>query len=118
MSEPVIRLSSECLLSKWGFNDGDDPEPWLDWCDAHGVDYNEIDYPLVALVRRYLLPVIEQDVTVVEIETIHNPVRLETIDGVDVTEAWYGRAPKPVLSPEYVDVPMTEVLKVAQESAS
>lgn len=116
MSELCIRLFSGDLLSKWGFNDGDDPEEWLDYCEVHGIDCNEIDYPLVDLVRRYLLPAIEQAVTVVEIETCHNPIRAETVDGVDVSGAWYdSRLNEPTLTPGYVEVPMAEVARIAQE---
>ncbi|MFM9652768.1 hypothetical protein [Streptomyces galilaeus] len=114
MSEPGLFLFSRCLLSKWGFNDGDAPDQWFDYCEANGIDYNEADFPLVALVRAYLLPTIEQAVTVVEIETIHNPIRVDTVDGVDVTNVWFGRAPEPTLTPEYVEVPMDEVAKLAQ----
>ncbi len=117
MSGPYITLSSWCLLSKWGFNDGDAPDAWLDWCEANGVDYNEIGYPLVDLVRRHLLPVLVQAVTVVEIETNHNPIRAETVDGVDVVDQWY-RDSTMRLTPESVDVPMMEVLKLARELAS
>lgn len=113
MSEPTITLFSWCLLSKWGFNDGDAPDQWLDYCEAQGVE--RLEFPLIDLVRRHLLPVIEQAVTAVEIETSHNPIRVETVDGVDVSEAWYGRAPTPTLTPEYVDVPMSEVLRLARE---
>ncbi|WP_327230819.1 hypothetical protein [Streptomyces murinus] len=114
VAEPHLTLFSSDLLSKWGFNDGDDPDDWLDYCEAHGIDYNTVDFPLVALVRRYLLPVLDQDVTVVEIETIHNPIRAELVDGIDVTEAWYGRAEAPTLTPEYVDVPMSEAAALAR----
>lgn len=109
-----LTLFSSCLLSKWGFNDGDAPDDWLDYCEANGIDYNEVEFPLVALVRAFLLPRIEQTVTVVEIETIHNPIRVETIDGVGVREAWFGRAEAPALVPDHVDVPMAEVAKLAR----
>lgn len=112
---PRVTLFSSSLLSKWGFNDGDAPDDWLDYCEAHGIDYNEVDFPLTELVRRYLLPAIEQNVTAVEIETIHNPIRVETVDGVDVTEVWFGRAPEPTLTPEYVEIPIAEVARIAQE---
>ncbi|MET9517024.1 hypothetical protein [Streptomyces sp. NPDC002994] len=114
MTERHVTLFSDDLLSKWGFNDGEDPETWLDYCDEHGIDYNEVDFPLVKLVQRYLIPVIEQTVTVAVIETCHNPIRVDTVDGVDVTEAWFGRAPSPTLTPESVDVPMTEVARLAR----
>lgn len=115
MDEPHLTLFSADLLSKWGFNDGDDPEDWLDYCEANGIDYNAIDFPLAEVVRRYLLPALDQHVTVVEIETIHNPIRAETVDEVDVTGAWMGRQPGPQLTPERVDVPMAEVARIAQQ---
>ncbi|MDK0520378.1 hypothetical protein [Streptomyces sp. ML-6] len=117
MTEPSVTLFSDGLLSKWGFNDGDTPEQWLDWCETQGIDHTVLDFPWAALVRQHLVPVIEQDVAVVDIETIHNPIRAETVNGTDVTEAWAGRAPAPALTPEHVEVPMTEVLRVALAAA-
>ncbi|WP_406143744.1 hypothetical protein [Streptomyces anulatus] len=117
MTEPTLTLFSCDLLSKWGFNDGDDPEWWLDWCETQGIDYNAFDFPWAALVRKHLVPAIEQDVTVVDIETIHNPIRVETVDGIDVSEAWHGRVEAPTLTPEYVDVPVAEVLRLALAEA-
>ncbi|WP_435597023.1 hypothetical protein [Streptomyces anulatus] len=110
-----MTLFSSSLLSKWGFNDGDDPCDWLDYCEANDIDHANVDFPLVELVRRFLVPQIDQQVTVVEIETIHNPIRAETVDGVDMTEVWFGRAPEPALTPEYVEVPMGEVACLALE---
>ncbi|MFE9936329.1 hypothetical protein [Streptomyces hirsutus] len=111
MAEPPLTLFSRDLLSKWGFNDGADPESWLDYCDAHGIDHTKLQFPWGALVRRYLLPQIEQPVTAVDIETSHNPIRIETVNGADVREVWYGRADEPPLAPEAVDVPMADVLR-------
>ncbi|MEU2233151.1 hypothetical protein [Streptomyces vietnamensis] len=117
MTEPHLTLFSSSLLSKWGFNDGDDPADWLDYCEARGVDYNALNFPLIPLVRRYLLPLIEQQITVVEMDTCHNPVRADTVDGQDVTEVWFGRAPEPTLMPDHVNVPMAEVLSLALAEA-
>ncbi|MEU0952535.1 hypothetical protein ABZ353_09280 [Streptomyces niveus] len=60
---------------------------------------------------------IEQDITVVEITTMHNPIRAATVNGADVTEVWSGRAPEPTLTPDAVDVPMAEVLRLALDAA-
>jgi hypothetical protein len=117
MPEPHLTLFSWCLLSKWGFNDGDAPDQWYDYCEALSVDYTKLDFPLVQLVRRYLVPKLEQAVKVIDVETSHNPIRVETVDGQDVTEAWYGRTPAPTLTPEYVDVPMADVLRLALTEA-
>ncbi|WP_236241147.1 hypothetical protein [Streptomyces sp. CC228A] len=112
-----VTLFSSSLLSKWGFNDGDEPEAWLNWCDTHGIDYTRLDYPLAALVREHLLPVIEQPVTAVDIETCHNPIRIDTLHGVDVTNYWRDTSVEGLLTPEKVDVPMTEVLRLALAEA-
>ncbi|MFE3381916.1 hypothetical protein [Streptomyces anulatus] len=117
MTQPTLTLYSADLLSKWGFNDGSDPDGWLDWCDNRGIDHNAIGFPWAAVVRKHLVPAIEQDVTVVDIETSHNPIRVEAVNGADATEAWYGRAPVPTLTPEYVDVPMTDVLQLVLAEA-
>ncbi|MGW9437946.1 hypothetical protein [Streptomyces sp. NPDC055607] len=117
MTEPHVTLFSRDLLSKWGFNNGEDDEAWLDWCDDQGIDHAALGFPLTRLVHDYLVPVIDQAVTVVDIETCHNPVRAETVNGVDVTEVWYGRAPEPALTPEHVDISMSTVLTIALEEA-
>jgi hypothetical protein len=117
VAEVQLTLLSHSLLSKWGFNDGEDPDAWLDWCDRQGIDWSQLDFPLVALVRQYLVPAIEQDVSVVEIETSHNPIRVETIDGKDVRHVWTGLVDEPALTPEAVEVPMTEVLRLALAEA-
>jgi hypothetical protein len=113
-TEPAVRLYSSGLLSKWGFSDGDAPDEWLDYCDEHAVGYPPWHAILTALVRRYLLPVLDQKVAVTEIGTIHNPIRAETVDGADVTAGWYGE-PAVTLTPECVTVPMSEVLRLARE---
>jgi len=117
VTEAHLTLFSSSLLSKWGFNDGDDPDEWLDYCDAHGIDHNAVDFPLIPLVHQYLLPKIGQKITVVEIETSHNPIRALTVDGEDMAEVWFGRAPEPALTPESIDVPMAHVLRLALAEA-
>lgn len=88
---------------------------WRDYCKAHGANPTVLDFPLVEIVQKYLIPRLDQQVTVAVIETSHNPIRVETIDGVDVSEQWYGREKESTLTPEYVEVPLSEALKIAQE---
>lgn len=114
--EPKLVLRSDCLLSKWGFNDGDEPDYWLDWCDEQGIDYNARGWhwhtTLRRLVRKYLAPKLDQRVELVDIETTHNPIRAETVDGVEVD--WYAASPI-TLTPDHVEIPFPEVLRVARE---
>lgn len=129
MSGEQLILSSASLLSKWGFDDGNPFDEVADWwhdrhgeplmghCDCGyadlGVDRAEL---LEALIRRYLLPALDQRVEVEMIGTSHNPVRARSIDGVPVPDAViYGAAPDPVLTPDAVEIPYVEVVKIADQ---
>lgn len=89
MSERPFYLDARSLLSKWGFGDGDAFDDW--WWDT----YDEPPRPnaddiLYALVAGYLMPALRDaghDGELTRIETSHNPVRLETLDGREVD--WY-----------------------------
>jgi hypothetical protein len=113
----VLRLYSDGLLSKFGFNDGDQPDDVADWLEADGIEYGRAPWHPVLrrLVREHLLPVIDQNVAVYDIETIHNPIRAETVDGVQVDD--YQRDPTavPTLTPDHVDVPYAVVLAAVRE---
>lgn len=108
-----LRLRADSLLSKWGFGDGDTPEIVYDYCEANGIEYQHLNWhaTLVRLVREHLLLVLEQDVETYEIETIHNPIRAQTVGGVliDATSVTHAID----LSPEYVDVPLNVVMQKA-----
>lgn len=117
MLHAPLTLFSADLLSKWGFWDGDTPDAWMDYCDNEGIDHTKLHFPTAALVRAHLIPTLDQQVTAVDIETMHNPIRVDTVNGTDVTETWYGRAQAPLLTPELVDVPMPEVLRLVLAEA-
>jgi hypothetical protein len=88
-SNATFLLNAESLLSKWGFGDGgalgewwwdnfDEPEPF----DDHRA--------LIVLVETYLVPALAAAGWTVEltyVETNHNPVRAETLNGAKVD--WY-----------------------------
>ena len=108
---PVVRLFSSGLLSKFGFNDGDAPDEWWDYCEDKDIDLPPGTWhPILReLVNEFLLPVLTQKVEIVYIGTNHNPVRADTIDGVSIDG--YGDEK---LTPESVEIPMAEVEKVAR----
>lgn len=127
MTETLILVSAS-LLSKWGFGDGDPFEAFTDWyhdrhgdglmrhCNCKSLDLGVSDDDLLRLlVRRYLVPALDQRVELVDIETSHNPVRATKVDGVDVEECWYGAAPAPALTPDAVEIPYEDVLKAVDE---
>lgn len=119
MSE--LTLTSDCLLSKWGFNDGDCPDDLYDWCEAQGFDIDP--WPkvrhwhavLVRLVRERLVPALDQAVEVAEITTNHNPIRATTVEGVDVSECWYHNDAKTALTPESITVSYDDIMAAARQ---
>jgi len=110
-----VRLFSDGLLSKWGFGDGDAPDHWLDYRDDHGLPWQHWHPVLCELVHRFLLPALDQRVEMTQISTAHNPIRATMVDGVNIEDHWYDSDYSGVcLTPEFVDVPFAEVLKVAE----
>lgn len=110
-------LTSDGLLSKWGFWDGDEPDELLDLMDERDMPYPTIDQwtaVLRRLVREYLLPAIDQRVEVVEIETSHNPIRARTVDGANIEDQWRTTATT-ALTPETVSVPIEDVFRILAE---
>lgn len=105
-------LDSASLFSKWGFNDGDEPEWLWDYCQEQGLDWGAVDWRAILrqLVRAYLLPALAEchRVEVEDIETHHNPIRASTIDGQKIDEN-AGQDTAPQLTPDGVSVP-TEVV--------
>lgn len=82
-----VTLHAQSLLSKWGFNDGDVPEGYLDWLDEHGLPYPDDWHGLLRLmVRTRLMPHIREDVQLVSISTIHNPIRARTVNGREIDD--------------------------------
>lgn len=80
-----IGLSSDSLFSKWGFDDGDvlNYHPLFDeWDDNHPA--------LIAIVKRFLLPHIKDNYELeVDLHTCHNPIRIKSFNGLDVSPLWY-----------------------------
>ena len=106
-------LSASSLFSKFGFNDG---ELVWDWLFNH-EDYWDVDdrAVLVRLVKSHLVSALEVkgfDFTVYELETNHNPIRIDTWNG----EKWDDRvnAPDEVRN-LYVDVPEAVVWDAIEE---
>lgn len=103
-----MRFYTDSLLSKWGFGDGDMLDDLL---FDNGLPYGHD--VLIRVVRNKILPVIQQNVEVYEISTNHNPIRAKAVDGIEVDD--YNYNPNIKLTPEYVDVPDSEILELARE---
>lgn len=107
----TVRLSTKCLLSKWGFVDGNQ----FDWILDHNDDYDP-HATIIECVRKKMLPVLNQDVRIVKIVTRHNPCRAVNVGGVDVIDLWddpFKSLDYPLL-PEFVVMSGAEILEVAE----
>jgi hypothetical protein len=105
-----MRFYTEGLLSKWGFNDGDILDDLLyDHFGTFDEDPHEL---LIKVVRVHILPKLEQMVEVHEINTIHNPIRATSVNGVkiNVYEGIHGVS----LTPEYVDIDDQHIVNLAR----
>jgi hypothetical protein len=118
MDEPVFTLYVDGLFSKWGNGDGDVPDWLLDLLDERGIDWSVADTAwhdvLYKLVLEYLVPAVTPPIEVFRIETIHNPVRVAKVDGVEVPWEVVGGHEEydgPALRPDHVDVPIDAVIR-------
>ena len=119
--EPCIVLFSSGLLSRHGFDDGDEPDAWLDYCEDRGVTQPPSwRYELLPrLVREHLLPALDQEVEIVIISCNHNSVRASTVDGRNAEHEWSSRAEPAIrLTPEQVSVPFSAVFAMAREATA
>lgn len=82
-----LHLDSESLFSKFGFGGGGTPDGLLDHCQIHEIPYpthQEWSSLLRDFVRVYLLPILPVRVDTFTIETFHNPIRAQSVNGADV----------------------------------
>lgn len=109
-------LHAECLVSKWGFDDGDGLQHYLyDLKDLDLInDVPERDEFLYRVVSRYLLPELERrgiKVMIYKISSSHNPVRTDTVNGIEIDQR-SGEAPDCLRDIE-VRVPRNEIVLMA-----
>ena len=107
-------LDAESLCSKWGFGDGDALDDW--WWDTYDDDspVNSDDI-LHALVVEYLVPRMRDAgwyPVLTRIETNHNAVRAETLNGAPVD--WYDSDGSHFQQPIVVTVTQEQIEQMAQ----
>lgn len=115
--DEVLTLWSDDLFSKWGFNDGDLPDPVWDLIINENLDRRTIHWRdvLCNLVKKYVLPLLDQEVGVYQMSTAHNPIRVEYVKETIVTDSIsYNDTellPPIRLTPEMIEIPMSVVLE-------
>ena len=109
----TLRLHSADLFRRNGFNDGDVPDAFWDWCETHGdgevwtCNWHDT---LKALVQEHVLPVLTDRVELADSCSHHNSSRAWTVNGRRMDDVWDGHEPAPELLPAYVDVTFDAVL--------
>lgn len=81
-------LDADSLCSNWGFEDGDlfnDDDAFDERLFEGDGIWVSHHLPLIAAVRKYLVPKLDSRVVIEEIDTIHNPIRAteETMQFID-----------------------------------
>lgn len=117
MSEEFIEFETGHLLSKWGFQDG---EQLVELLDQAGLNRWSADSDewwmftrlvLCEVVERFVCPQIENDIKPYRMQTTHNPMRVYEVDGCHMSD-W--PAP-PTLRPATVQVATRQILQVARD---
>lgn len=110
------------LLSKWGFEDGDQIDGLLDWAgykdsdptlltqrDEYGVVYGFNHLVLFTVVAAHIVPALDQKVELGLYRTMHNPVCATRVDSKAVDDERDGE-----LTPAEVEVPDETILAIAR----
>jgi hypothetical protein len=109
-----MRFWTDGLISKWGFDDGDQLSDYCYDLSEEGVKVEDHDL-LIAVVKRKILPALDQHLDLEVISTIHNPIRATHVDGLDVRSAHYEPDFPSPITPEFVDVPEEVIRALAVE---
>lgn len=97
-------MDTASLYARSGFRGGDIFQ--LDFPFLNSAESREL---LTEVVQRHVLPKLDQRVQILIIPTVHNPVRVTSVDGVSVTwTAEWGSGPQ--LTPEYIRVSSEDVV--------
>ena len=99
----VIEFYPDGLLHKFGFGDGD---MLYDLIEEHdlGVDHQDL---LIAVIKRLVVPRLDQEVETYTLPSLHNPIRAGTIDG-ERADAFGS------ITPEIVEIPVADIIRIAR----
>ncbi|HEX8199545.1 MAG TPA: hypothetical protein VF590_03595 [Isosphaeraceae bacterium] len=111
-----MRFFTRDFLHKWGFEDGDILQEFL---HTHGFDLAELSTHQVlrSVLEGHVLPAIRNRVAWKFVSTLHNPVRITSVDGMKV-DNYETDHPGITLRPEFVDVPDGVILTYARDASA
>ncbi|HSJ23776.1 MAG TPA: hypothetical protein VK929_03760 [Longimicrobiales bacterium] len=113
MSEHGIPESFEVktadFFTRRGFLSGDLLRPALPHLNA-----GDVRDLLVEVLQRHVVPSLDQKVQTYAVPTVHNPLRVTSVDGVEVVWATPAEGRGPAITPPRVTVMLQDVLACAR----
>lgn len=99
-----ITVWTDGLCSKWGFHDGDIFDDWKWDREEEDEKYSRVDDHtfMLRVILMEVVPRISNDLDLVRIHTIHNPLRTRSVDGKTVD--WFDSTKEYELSPDSVEI--------------
>ncbi len=101
----MVAFVTDDLKAKYGFADGD-----MLYKIARRAGYSNHRTLLECVVEKFVLPLIQQKLEVFYYSGIHNPIRVDTVDGVEVEEEHC-----PPITPEVVHVTRAQIYELIRE---
>jgi hypothetical protein len=105
----MITFHTAGFFARNGFESGDLLKPILPHLNA-----GEARDLLVEVLQRHVVPQLDQKVQVSVLPTVHNPVRVTSVDGVEVAWATPEQGRGPALTPATVTVDVEDVYACAR----
>lgn len=113
-----MKLCTEDLCSKWGFDDTDQISNYIFKIDpklASSLSGEQKDMILITLIEKFMIPELKKNYKKVEYckeGLIHNPIRLTKLDDIEIE---WDIIKDYDLIPEYIIISKKEVLKIIAE---
>ena len=113
----TVEFYTSGFCSKWGFDDGDFIYENLfdESCDGGVIKDNH--ETLFKILKEFVIPKVTSAIDIVFIETCHNPVRTNTVDGVKAD--WYNDRKEnttSIVKPEVITVLKSDIIDFFQQT--
>jgi hypothetical protein len=109
------------FLRRWGFGDGDMLDALL-WDNVPGASDADVDIDfehevLCEVLKKHVVPKVENKLTLYRIGTLHNPLRASAVDGRELNKLNGGELEeiRARIRPTVVEVPDQVIIEIARE---
>jgi hypothetical protein len=106
---PTIEVRTADFFLRKGFQSGDLLREYLPNLNA-----GELRDLLVEVLQRHVVPQLDQKIQTSILPTVHNPLRVTSVDGVEVVWTTPEEGRGPALSPPWVTIQVEDVFTCAR----